>query len=88
YYESRLVRLNLPEDQRPVIDSTFEEITEDDEQDSKERLKTRWAQLEALVGAPKRLEQVAADILDHWEKRKSILSGKAMIVAMSRRIAV
>ncbi|WP_436395106.1 type I restriction endonuclease subunit R [Acidithiobacillus ferriphilus] len=88
YYESRLVRLNLPEDQRPLIDSTFEEITEDDEQESKERLKTRWAQLEALVGAPKRVEQIAADMLDHWEKRKSILSGKAMIVAMSRRIAV
>ncbi|MHB1642341.1 MAG: type I restriction endonuclease subunit R [Acidithiobacillus sp.] len=88
YYESRLVRLNLPEDQRPLIDSTFEEITEDDEQESKERLKTRWAQLEALVGAPKRVEQIAADLLDHWEKRKSILSGKAMIVAMSRRIAV
>ncbi|MBU2845307.1 type I restriction endonuclease subunit R [Acidithiobacillus ferriphilus] len=88
YYESRLVRLNLPEDQRPVIDSTFEEITEDDEQENKERLKTRWAQLEALVGAPKRVEQIAADMLDHWEKRKSILSGKAMIVAMSRRIAV
>ncbi|MEB8475324.1 type I restriction endonuclease subunit R [Acidithiobacillus ferriphilus] len=88
YYESRLVRLNLPEDQRPIIDSTFEEITEDDEQENKERLKTRWAQLEALVGAPKRVEQIAADMLDHWEKRKSILSGKAMIVAMSRRIAV
>ncbi|MHB1493864.1 MAG: type I restriction endonuclease subunit R [Acidithiobacillus sp.] len=88
YYESRLVRLNLPEDQRPLIDSTFEEITEDDEQENKERLKTRWAQLEALVGAPKRVDQVAADMLDHWEKRKSILSGKAMIVAMSRRIAV
>lgn len=88
YYESRLVRLNLPEDQRPIIDSTFEEITEDDEQENKERLKTRWAQLEALVGAPKRIEQVAADILDHWEKRQDILGGKAMIVAMSRRIAV
>ncbi|WCE94248.1 type I restriction endonuclease subunit R [Acidithiobacillus ferriphilus] len=88
YYESRLVRLNLPEDQRPVIDSTFEAITEDDEQENKERLKTRWAQLEALVGAPKRVEQIAADLLDHWEKRKNILSGKAMIVAMSRRIAV
>ncbi|MBU2803812.1 type I restriction endonuclease subunit R [Acidithiobacillus ferridurans] len=88
YYESRLVRLNLPEDQRPVIDSTFEEITEDDEQENRERLKTRWAQLEALVGAPKRVEQIAADLLDHWEKRKSILSGKAMIVTMSRRIAV
>ncbi|MBU2738292.1 type I restriction endonuclease subunit R [Acidithiobacillus concretivorus] len=88
YYESRLVRLNLPEDQRPVIDETFEEITEDDEQENRERLKTRWAQLEALVGAPKRMEQIAADLLDHWDKRKSILSGKAMIVAMSRRIAV
>ncbi len=88
YYESRLVRLNLPEDQRPIVDSTFEEITEDDEQENKERLKTRWAQLEALVGAPKRVDQVAADMLDHWEKRKNILSGKAMIVAMSRRIAV
>lgn len=88
YYESRLVRLNLPEDQRPVIDAAFEEITEDDEQDTREAIKTRWAQLAALVGAPRRLEQVAADILDHWEKRKDIVSGKAMVVAMSRRIAV
>jgi type I restriction enzyme R subunit len=88
FYESRLVRLNLPEDQRPVIDATFEEITEDDEQETRERIKTRWAQLEALVGAPKRVEQLAADILDHWDKRKNVLSGKAMIVAMSRRIAV
>jgi type I restriction enzyme R subunit len=88
YYESRLVRLNLPEDQRPVIDATFEEITEDDEQETRERIKTRWAQLEALVGAPKRVDQLAADLLDHWDKRRDILSGKAMIVAMSRRIAV
>ena len=87
YYEARLARIKLRDDQRPVIDSTFEEITEGEEDTVKERLKTKWAQLEAMVGAEDRLAQVAQDIITHFEARLSVLDGKGMIVCMSRRIA-
>lgn len=88
YYEARLARIKLRDDQRPVIDPTFEEITEGEEETVKERLKSKWAQLEAMVGAEERLAQVAQDIVTHFEGRLEILDGKGMIVCMSRRIAV
>ena len=88
YYESRLAKLRLPDALKPQIDEAFEEVTEREETERKERLKTRWAQLEAIVGAPPRLQLVASDIVQHFEKRLEALEGKAMIVTMSRRIAV
>ncbi len=88
YYESRLARLALNEAERPHIDRGFEEATEGEEVDRKEKLKTKWAQLEAVVGAEKRLVLIARDIVEHFEKRLEALDGKAMIVWMSRRIAV
>jgi type I restriction enzyme R subunit len=88
YYESRLAKLALDEAERPKIDPEFEEVTEGEEIERKERLKTKWAQLEAIVGAEKRLRQVAQDIVDHFEKRLEAMNGKAMIVCMSRRICV
>ncbi len=88
YYESRLARLALDESERPKIDPDFEEATEGEEVDRKERLKTRWAQLEAVVGAPHRLELIARDILSHFDRRLEAIEGKAMIVCMSRRICV
>jgi type I restriction enzyme, R subunit len=88
YYESRLAKLALDEAERPRIDADFEEATEGEEVDRKERLKSRWAQLEAIVGSDRRLELVAADIVQHFEQRLEALEGKAMIVCMSRRIAV
>ncbi len=88
YYESRLARLALDEDERPRIDAGFEEATEGEEIDRKERLKSRWAQLEAIVGARRRVALVAGDIVDHFEKRLEAMEGKAMIVCMSRRICV
>jgi type I restriction enzyme, R subunit len=88
YYESRLAKLALDEAERPHIDPDFEEATEGEEVDRKERLKTKWAQLEAIVGSERRLELVAADIVEHFEQRLEALEGKAMIVCMSRRIAV
>jgi len=88
YYESRLAKLRLPEDLKPRIDEAFEEVTEREEVERKERLKSKWAQLEAIVGAPPRLRMVAEDIVRHFEKRLEVLDGKAMIVTMSRRIAV
>jgi type I restriction enzyme R subunit len=80
--------LALDEAERPKIDPGFEEATEGEEVERKERLKTRWAQLEAVVGAERRLELLAKDIVEHFEKRLEALDGKAMIVCMSRRICV
>ena len=88
YYESRLARLALDESERPKIDPNFEEVTEGEEIERKEKLKSRWAQLEAVVGADKRLELVARDIARHFEQRLEAMDGKAMIVCMSRRICV
>jgi len=88
YYESRLAKLALDEVERPKIDPEFEEATEGEEVERKEKLKTKWAQLEAVVGAEKRLELVARDIVDHFEKRLEAMDGKGMVVCMSRRICV
>ena len=88
YYESRLAKLSLDEDERPTIDADFEEATEGEEIERRERLKTKWAQMEALVGSEKRLKLVAQDIVEHFEQRLEALEGKAMVVCMSRRICV
>src|SRR5581483_9259695 len=88
YYESRLARLELSEAERPKIDPQFEEATEGEEVERKEKLKSRWAQLEAVVGTEKRLALIARDLVEHFEKRCEAMDGKAMVVAMSRRIAV
>ncbi len=88
FYESRLAKLELDEKERPKIDPEFEEVTEGEEIERKEKLKTRWAQLEKIVGAEKRIKLIAKDIVDHFDKRLDVLDGKAMVVCMSRRICV
>jgi type I restriction enzyme, R subunit len=88
YYESRLAKLAIEEAERPSIDPDFEEATEGEEIERREKLKTKWAQLEAIVGAEKRLKLVARDIVEHFERRIEALEGKAMVVCMSRRICV
>ena len=88
YYESRLARLALDEQQKPHIDPGFEEATEGEEIDRREKLKTKWAQLEAIVGAEKRVALVARDIVEHFESRLAAMDGKAMVVCMSRRICI
>ena len=88
YYESRLARLALDEGEKPNIDPDFEEATEGEEVERREKLKTRWAQLEAVVGTERRLKLVAQDIVDHFEQRLEVMDGKAMVVCMSRRICV
>lgn len=87
YYEGRLAKLGLEASERPRIDPDFEEATEGEEVARKERLKSKWGQLEAVVGAGRRLQLVARDIVEHLEKRTEALEGKAMIVCMSRRFA-
>ena len=88
YYEGRFARLSLDESRKPHIDPEFETITEGEEEFAREKLKREWAATEALVGDPKRLRQVAEDLVTHWENRLSAMEGKAMIVCMSRRITV
>ena len=88
YYESRLAKLTLDEDERPRIDPDFEEATEGEEIERAEQLKTKWAQLEAVVGAEKRVQQIAEDMVTHFEQRLEALEGKAMVVCMSRRICI
>ena len=88
YYESRLAKLALDEKEKPTIDPQFEEATESEEVERKEKLKTKWAQLEAIVGAERRLKLVARDIVAHFEQRLEALDGKAMVVCMSRRICI
>ena len=88
YYESRLAKLELKDSERPNIDPAFEEVTEGEEVDRKEKLKSKWAQVEAVVGSENRLKLIARDLVDHFEDRLSTMEGKAMIVCMSRRICV
>jgi type I restriction enzyme R subunit len=88
YYESRLARIELDEDEKPKIDAEVAELTEDEAASEQERLKRKWASVEALVGAEKRLALVADDLVKHFEARVAALDGKGMIVCMSRRICV
>jgi type I restriction enzyme R subunit len=88
YYESRLAKLGLKESERPKIDPEFEEATEGEEVERKEKLKTKWAQLEAVVGSESRIKLIARDLVDHFDNRLAVMDGKAMIVCMSRRICV
>lgn len=88
HYESRLAKIELNEDEKPHIDPDFDELMEGEEQTDREKLKTKWARLEALVGSKKRIDLIAKDIVQHYENRLIGLEGKAMIVCMSRRICV
>ena len=90
YYESRLARLELKPEERPKIDPEFEEVTEGEETEGKEKLKSKWAKLEKVAGSQKRVEKIALDIIQHFEEKTSGLSwkSKAMVVCMSRRICV
>ena len=88
YYESRIARIELDEDEKPHLDDEVAELTEDDAEDEQEKLKRKWANVEAVVGAEKRLAMVAMDLVEHFENRVVGMDGKAMIVCMSRRICV
>lgn len=88
YYEARLAKLGLKEEEKPNIDPEFEEVTEDQEEKTKKKLSTKWSRLEALVGTEKRIDRVADDIVNHFEKRTEALEGKGLIVCMSRRICI
>lgn len=91
FYESRIAKLELPDELKPKIDEEYDEITEYQEYTQKEQLKSKWARLEAIVGAEQRVKLIAKDIVEHFEKRQQSQEtevGKAMVVVMSRRIAI
>ncbi len=80
--------MELKPEERPKIDKEFEDVTEGEEIEGKERLKSKWARVEKVAGAPMRIKRIAQDIVSHFENRTSVLEGKGMIVCMSRRICV
>jgi len=88
FYEPRLAKVELPANAHQTLDEAFADATSGTEEEARERLKTRWARVEAIVGSDKRIRELATDIVTHWEQRREVLAGKGMIVAMSRRIAV
>jgi len=88
YYEGRLAKLELKPEERPKIDPEFEEVTEDEEDKTKQKLKSKWARMEAMVGTPKRIGLIAKDLVEHFDRRQEAMPGKAMVVCMSRRICV
>jgi type I restriction enzyme R subunit len=88
YYESRLAKVNLDEEGRRLIAEFDKELEEDEEITDKQRVRAKWTKLEAIVGNPERIKNLAKDIVTHFEQRNTVFEGKGMIVAMSRRIAV
>lgn len=88
FYENRIIRLDVDEAEWAKIDDEFEEIVEGHEDLAREKYKSQWSRLEAVVGSPNRLKMLAKDIVEHYETKSQSMAGKAMIVAMSRKIAV
>jgi type I restriction enzyme R subunit len=90
YYESRLAKINLNQDALPTIDAEVEELLDDEVEDDreKEKAKSQWSALEAIVGTEGRLQEIAEDLIQHYETRSETQPGKAMVVAMSRDICV
>lgn len=88
YYESRLAKVHLSDEEKKKIDDEVLAVTEGEEDEISQKAKAKWAQLEAIVGHPERLKEVARDLVEHFAKRQEVFEGKGMIVCMSRRIAV
>jgi type I site-specific restriction-modification system R (restriction) subunit/very-short-patch-repair endonuclease len=87
FYESRLAKVNLDDEGRRLIEEFDKELEQDEEVTEKQKAKAKWTKLEAIVGNQDRVKNLAKDIVAHFEKRQTVFEGKAMIVAMSRRIA-
>ena len=86
YYESRLAKVNLSEEGKKLVEELDDELDQEDLTDT-QKAKSKWTQLEALVGSENRIAQIAKDIINHFEQRQAVFEGKGMIVTMSRRIA-
>ncbi|MDX2135272.1 MAG: type I restriction endonuclease subunit R [Saprospiraceae bacterium] len=86
YYESRLAKVNLSEEGKLLVAELDDELEQADLTHT-QKAKAKWTQLEALVGSDKRIRNIAADMVTHFEERQKVFEGKGMIVTMSRRIA-
>lgn len=86
FYESRLAKLDINSAEIEQLNTQVEEVVEDEEENQREKTKGAWSALEKLVGAKERIEEIAADLVHHFESRTAVLEGKAMIVGMSRDI--
>ncbi|MBX7059622.1 MAG: type I restriction endonuclease subunit R [Leptospirales bacterium] len=86
YYESRLAKIKLSDEGKQLVSDLDKEIGTE-EMDASQKAKAKWTKLEALVGSEERIELVAQDIVAHFEQRLMGMDGKALVVAMSRRIA-
>lgn len=88
YYENRIIKLEVDDEELQSIDDEFEDITEGQEDFEKEKNKGKWSRLEAIVGSPNRVKKLAEDIVNHYEAKTEVIDGKAMVVCMSRKICV
>lgn len=86
YYENRIIKLETDEEELVKIDEEFEELAEGYEEEQKEKMKGKFSRMEAIVGSPNRVKQLAQDIVSHYEEKSKSVKGKAMVVCMSRKI--
>ena len=86
YYESRLAKVQLSDEGKKLVAELDEELDQDDLTET-QKAKAKWTQIEALIGSEKRIQNIAQDMVKHFEQRQEVFAGKAMIVSMSRRIA-
>ena len=86
FYESRLAKVKLTEEGKELVDELDDELDQED-LTSTQKAKSKWTQLEALIGGKQRVQNIAADIVHHFTQRQEVFQGKGMIVSMSRRIA-
>ena len=86
YYENRIIKLDTDDTEIQKIDEEFEEVTEGQEDTLRDKTRSKWSRLEAIVGSPNRIKKLAEDIVKHYEKKSEAIDGKAMVVGMSRRI--
>lgn len=88
FYENRIIKLDTDEEEWKKLDEEFEEITEGHEDNDREKYKSKWSRMEAIVGSPNRVKRLAKDIVEHYEEKSKTIAGKAMVVCMSRKICV
>ena len=86
FYESRLAKVKLTDEGKELVEQVDDELDQED-LTSTQKAKSKWTQLEALIGGKQRVQNIASDIVNHFTQRQEVFQGKGMIVSMSRRIA-
>src|SRR5690606_29791676 len=81
FYESRLAKVNLGEEGKKLVQELDDELEQEELNDT-QKSKAKWTQLEALIGSEKRVQNIAKDIISHFEQRQAVFEGKGMVVTM------